>query len=57
MATKPEPSEAPQPATEPRQAPPAGRREETPGWRASRWLWGIQDSLAGEVQPLKGGWD
>lgn len=47
-ATQP-PEKAPQPATEPRQAPAQGRLEETPGWRGSRWLQGLQDSLSGKV--------
>lgn len=46
---------APQPATEPRQAPPQGNEAPSAGWRGSRWLQGHQDSLSGEVRPLKGG--
>jgi hypothetical protein len=40
-------TEAPQEAEEP-------QVEETPVWRRSRWLQGVQDSGAGEVRPLKG---
>ena len=54
MTTNAEPLETPQPATEPRQAPPQGCEVETPVWRHSRFLQGIQDSLGGEVRPLKG---
>jgi hypothetical protein len=46
---------APQPATEAPQAPPQGSEAPSAGWRGSRFLQGIQDSLGGEVRPLRGG--
>jgi hypothetical protein len=44
----------PQPATEAPQAPPQGDEAPTCIWRSSRYLQGIQDTVDGEVRPLKG---